>query len=67
MDGRGFMKPLRCFAMRALARSRAEKARGQSAPRIGVRLYQSELFVAGFGYLSDGGVSMGHLDPRLRM
>jgi hypothetical protein len=53
--------------MRALPRTRAERVRRQSAPRIDVRRYQSELFVAGLGYLSDGGVSMGHLDPRLRM
>ena len=57
----------RRLAMRALARARAEIVWRQSAPRTGVRLYQSELFVAGFGYLSDGGVSIGHLDPRLRM
>jgi hypothetical protein len=67
MDRRGFRKLSPRFAMHALARTRAERARPQSARRIGVRLYQSELFVAGFGYLSDGGVSMGHLDPRLRM
>jgi hypothetical protein len=29
--------------------------------------YQSVLFERGFGYLSDGGVSIGHRDPRLRM
>ncbi len=28
--------------------------------------YQSVLFERGFGYLSDGGVSIGHRDPRLR-
>ena len=34
--------------------------------KILARRYQSELFERGFGYLSDGGVSMGQRDPRLR-
>jgi hypothetical protein len=52
-----------------LERTRNRSAVQRRAAHLEARLslvYQSELFERGFGYLSDGGVSIGHRDPRLR-